>query len=417
MRSIAPHPGPLPRGERGSNRCYSVRTMAWRIGVDVGGTFTDLAVVDDAGGVVRLEKVPTTPADQSIGVAAGLSALVARHDVPAAAVTYLGHGTTVCINAVLERKGARTGLVTTQGMRDLLELRRQIRDDLYDLQADKPAPLVPRDLRREVPERTLASGGLATPLDVDAVRATVGALVAQGVSALAVCFLHSYVNPAHERAVAELVRREFPNLYLSISSDVLPEFREFERLSTTVMNAYVGPVMARYLARFEERVAALGFGARAAHPAVERRRGDRRSGARAAGLHDGLGPDRRRDRRRLPCRARRPSEDHHVRHGRNEHGRVRRRAGDARDGGPEVVSRLPGEGGDGRRGLDRRGRWQPGLDRSGRLPARRPAKRRGRAGPRRVRARRRVAHGDRRQSRTRPPRCRLFSRRRHAPRP
>ncbi|HXJ80753.1 MAG TPA: hydantoinase/oxoprolinase family protein [Candidatus Methylomirabilis sp.] len=236
--------------------------MAWRVGVDVGGTFTDLAAVEDASGAVRLEKVPTTPADQSIGVATGLSTLLARHGVSPATVTYLGHGTTVCINAVLEKKGARTGLVTTQGMRDLLELRRQIRDDLYDLQADKPAPLVPRDWRREVPERTLADGGVATALDIDAVRAAIGALVAEGVEALAVCFLHSYVNPAHERQVAELARREFPELYLSVSSDVLPEFREFERLSTTVMNAYVGPVMGRYLRRFEERVAALGLGAR-----------------------------------------------------------------------------------------------------------------------------------------------------------
>jgi len=236
--------------------------MAWRVGVDVGGTFTDLAAVDDASGAVRLEKVPTTPADQSIGVTAGLSTLLARHGVAPAAVAYLGHGTTVCINAVLEKKGARTGLVTTQGMRDLLELRRQIRDDLYDLQADKPTPLVSRDLRREVPERTLADGAVATAVDVDAVRSAISALVVEGVEALAVCFLHSYVNPAHERQVAELVRREFPDLYLSISSDVLPEFREFERLSTTVMNAYVGPVMDRYLRRFEERVAALGLGAR-----------------------------------------------------------------------------------------------------------------------------------------------------------
>jgi N-methylhydantoinase A len=235
--------------------------MAWRVGVDVGGTFTDLAGIDDASGAVCLEKVPTTPADQSIAVAAGLTSLLAQHGASPAAVTYLGHGTTVCINAVLERKGACTGLVTTQGMRDLLELRRQIRDDLYDLQADKPEPLVPRDLRREVPERTLADGRVATALDLEAVRAAVAALVAQGVEALAVCFLHSYVNPAPERAVADLVRREFPQLYLSISSDVLPEFREFERLSTTVMNAYVGPVMARYLGRLEERVTALGLAA------------------------------------------------------------------------------------------------------------------------------------------------------------
>jgi N-methylhydantoinase A len=228
----------------------------------VGGTFTDLAAVDDAGGAVRLEKVPTTPADQSIGVAAGLSMLFTRPGLSPASVSYLGHGTTVCINAVLERKGARTGLVTTRGMRDLLELRRQIRDDLYDLQADKPEPLVPRDLRREVPERTLADGRIDTALDLEATRAAITALVRDGVGALAVCFLHSYVNAAHEQAVAELVRREFPALYLSISSDVLPEFREFERLSTTVMNAYVGPVMAGYLGRFEERMAELGLAAR-----------------------------------------------------------------------------------------------------------------------------------------------------------
>ena len=236
--------------------------MAWRVGVDVGGTFTDLAALDESDGALYLEKVPTTPADQSIGVVTGLTALLARSGASPAAVTYLGHGTTVCINAVLERTGARTGLVTTQGMGDLLELRRQIRDDLYDLQADKPEPVVPRDLRREVPERTRADGRVATALDLDAVRAAVAALVGQGVEALAVCFLHSYVNPAHEQAVAELVRREFPDLYRSVSSDVLPEFREFERLSTTVMNAYVGPVMARYLGRFEERVGALGLSAR-----------------------------------------------------------------------------------------------------------------------------------------------------------
>jgi len=236
--------------------------MAWRVGVDVGGTFTDLAAIDEAGGAVRLAKVPTTPADQSAGVAVGLETLLRSEGVSPAAVTYLGHGTTVCMNAVLERKGARTGLVTSQGMRDLLELRRQIRDDLYDLQADKPEPVVPRDLRREVPERTRADGRVATALDLEAARAAVAALVGEGVAALAVCFLHSYVNPVPEQAVAELVRREFPDLYLSVSSDVLPEFREFERLSTTVMNAYVGPVMARYLGRFEERVAALGLGAR-----------------------------------------------------------------------------------------------------------------------------------------------------------
>jgi N-methylhydantoinase A len=185
--------------------------MPWRVGVDVGGTFTDLAALDETGGAVRLEKVPTTPADQSAGVATALERWLRREGLSPSAVTYLGHGTTVCINAILERKGARTGLVTTQGMRDLLELRRQIRDDLYDLQADKPEPIVLRDLRREVPERTLADGRVATPLDLGAARSAIAALVAEGVEALAVCFLHSYVNPAAEQAVAELARREPSN--------------------------------------------------------------------------------------------------------------------------------------------------------------------------------------------------------------
>jgi N-methylhydantoinase A len=233
--------------------------MGYRVGVDVGGTFTDLVALEEASGRLHILKRPTTPADQSEGVADGLRALLALEGIPERAVAYLAHGTTICINAVLEKKGAATGLVTTRGMRDLLELRRQIRGDLYDLQADKPEPLVPRPRRHEVAERIRFDGTVDEPLALDEARRAIDELVQDGVRALAVFFLHSYVNPAHERAVRELVARDYPDLYLSISSEVLPEFREFERLSTTVLNAYVGPVMARYLGRLEERVRALGL--------------------------------------------------------------------------------------------------------------------------------------------------------------
>lgn len=233
--------------------------MTYRIGVDVGGTFTDLVALEEKSGRVHLVKRPTTPHDQSEGVAEGLASLLALQGIPETAVVYLGHGTTVCINSVLERKGARTGLITTWGMRDLLELRRQIRQDLYDLQADKPEPLVPRHLRFEVPERTLFDGTVLQPLSLEDTRDAVERLVRDGISALAVFFLHSYVNPSHERAVRDLMARHYPNVYLSISSEVLPEFREFERLSTTVLNAYVGPVMERYLTRLEERVQGLNL--------------------------------------------------------------------------------------------------------------------------------------------------------------
>ncbi|MFQ5829129.1 MAG: hydantoinase/oxoprolinase family protein [Candidatus Methylomirabilia bacterium] len=231
--------------------------MAYRIGVDVGGTFTDLAALAEDGSDLRLLKVPTTSDDPSRGLFDGLGSVLALAGIAPSRVSYLGHGTTVCINAVLERRGARTGLITTRGMRDLLELRRQVRDHLYDLQADKPEPLVPRQLRCEVTERTLVDGSILEPVDLEAVTRALDELGEQGIQALAICFLHSYINPAHEAAVKALVAEKHPELYLSVSSEVLPEFREFERLSTTVLNAYVGPLMSHYLARVEAGVEEL----------------------------------------------------------------------------------------------------------------------------------------------------------------
>ncbi|MFQ5520023.1 MAG: hydantoinase/oxoprolinase family protein [Candidatus Methylomirabilia bacterium] len=225
--------------------------MTYRIGVDVGGTFTDLVALAEDGSSLSLLKVPSTPDDPSRGLFEGVERLLALGAIPPAGVSYLGHGTTVCLNAVLERKGAKTGLLTTRGMRDLLELRRQIRDHLYDLQADKPAPLIPRQLRLEVPERTLFDGSILESLDLEAAARALNELADQAVRAVAICFLHSYMNPTHEAAVKTLAAEKYPELYLSVSSEVLPEFREFERLSTTVLNAYVGPLMSDYLTRVE----------------------------------------------------------------------------------------------------------------------------------------------------------------------
>ncbi|RIK43210.1 MAG: methylhydantoinase, partial [Chloroflexi bacterium] len=231
--------------------------MSTRIGVDTGGTFTDVSLVD-ASGAIHVYKLPSTPDDPSEAIASGVLAILAEHSASPESVTFLGHGTTVATNALLERRGAPTGVITTAGFRDLLELARQRRPHLYDLQADKPAPLAPRRLRYEVLERLLHDGTVATPLDEEAVRAAVHELREHGVQAIAVCFLYSYLYPEHERRVGEIVREEFPQAYLSLSHRVLAEFREYERLSTTTVNAYVGPTMSRYVQRLRERVRAAG---------------------------------------------------------------------------------------------------------------------------------------------------------------
>ena len=230
----------------------------YRLGVDVGGTFTDLCIFDEHGGDVEVFKTPSTPADQSVGIAAGLTALLAQAGVQPGRLGYLGHGSTVATNAMLEGKLARTGLITSDGFRDLLEIRRQKRPSLYDLFFDKPEPIVPRHLRLEVPERISAEGEIVTALDEAAARKAVQTLVEAGVEAIAICFLYSFVNPSHERRVAEIGREIAPHLPIWTSHEVLPEFREFERLSTTVTNASLGPVVDNYLGNFAQRVNELG---------------------------------------------------------------------------------------------------------------------------------------------------------------
>ena len=238
-------------------------TAGARLGVDVGGTFTDIALWDEARQRLTVLKLPSVPADPAEGILAGIRAITARDGIPPAALAFVAHGTTVATNALLEKKGARTALLTTRGFRDLLEIARQKRPDLYDLQADKPPALVPRQWRLEAAERRLADGSVREKLREADVSAAVEALRAAdggGVEALAICFLYAFLDPAHERCAAELVQAHLPGLYVALSSDVSPEFREYERLSTTVLNAYLGPLIGRYVRRFDESVKALGVG-------------------------------------------------------------------------------------------------------------------------------------------------------------
>ena len=233
--------------------------MDARLGVDIGGTFTDLVVVDETTGAVRVGKVLTTSKDPAQGVEQGVQALLGDAGVAHDAVHAVVHGTTLATNALIERKGARTALLTTAGFRDTLEIRSEGHYDMYDLLIDPPAPLVPRHLRREVPERLLAEGSVLRPLDESAARRVIAALVDEGVEALAICLLHAYVNPVHERRLAEIAREIAPSLPVSCSSEVVPEIREYERTSTTTANVYVVPLMARYLADLEQRMAELGL--------------------------------------------------------------------------------------------------------------------------------------------------------------
>ena len=230
-----------------------------RIGVDIGGTFTDLVWVDDATGAVQVGKLLTTPKDPSQAVEQGVVTVLNDAGSLAADVRSLIHGTTLATNALIERKGARTGLLTTAGFRDAVEIGREGRYDMYDLFIDHPSPLVPRHLRLEVSERMLADGRVLTPLDPASARAAIERLRGAGVEALAICLLHAYRNPAHERALRDICAELLPGVPVSCSSDVVPEIREYERTSTTCANVYVMPLMARYLDDLERKLHDLGI--------------------------------------------------------------------------------------------------------------------------------------------------------------
>src|SRR5437868_7068169 len=234
----------------------------YTIGVDVGGTYTDLVASDESGRTV-FAKSPSTPADQSIGVMAGLDELAQRLGISCAQMLAktdrLVHGTTVATNSLLERKGAKVALLTTEGHRDVLEMREGLKPDRYDLRSPPPEPLVPRERRLGVRERLKADGSAVVPLDTNSLDAAIGAVKTSGANSVAVCFLHSYLNPAHELAAVERLRAALPDIDISRSSDVLPQIKEYERVSTTVVNAYVEPVLRRYLTNLEKRLIEAGF--------------------------------------------------------------------------------------------------------------------------------------------------------------
>ncbi|AOG03835.1 hydantoinase/oxoprolinase family protein [Bosea sp. RAC05] len=235
-------------------------SRAFRVGIDVGGTFTDI-VATGSDGRILVRKVASTTGDLSLGSSRGVSELLNENAIRADEVDVVVHATTTATNAVLEGKGARTALITTAGFRDILEFRRVRVPELYNLGYVKPAPLVPRSLRFEVSERLGPLGEIWRPLDEDSVRVAAARIQASGAEAVAICLLHSYVNPEHEKRVRAIVEEMLGDkLFVTCSHEILPEMREYERTSTTVINAYLGPVMKAYLQRLEERLTGLGTG-------------------------------------------------------------------------------------------------------------------------------------------------------------
>ncbi len=304
--------------------------MTFVIGVDIGGTFTDVVLIADDG-TVQTAKGLSTSQSYETGILTILDQHLARTRRRPADNVGVVHGTTVATNAIIERRGAATGLITTQGFRDVLELRRIRVPSHYDLTWQKPTPLVERHLRREVVERIDHRGAILTPLDVASVRAALADLQQRGVKSIAVCLINAYANPAHERAIKDIIAAEATDVHVTLSSDILPEMREYERTSTTVINAYVMPVVKQYIAALDRGLKRLGFpvplllmqsngGAMAAELAAE------------APVHIiEFGPGRRS--RRLPQA--RPRDRHHQcrysRHRRHD------RQGEPRRGGQRVL--------------------------------------------------------------------------------
>jgi N-methylhydantoinase A len=234
----------------------------FRVGIDIGGTFTDGVVITDDG-QMRIFKALSTPADSSVGMFHCLQKAADAFGLSRAEflgrVELLVHGTTVATNTMLQYNGARTGLITTKGFRDALEMRRAHKENIWDLSLAPPPPIIPRYLRLGVTERLNYAGQVVTPLDEAETRQAVRRLKTEGVRAIAVCTLFSFLNPVHERRIREIILEEFPECYVSISSEILPQIREYERTSTTAVNAYVGPILGRYLRNLQGKLAAAGL--------------------------------------------------------------------------------------------------------------------------------------------------------------
>ena len=228
--------------------------VRYRVGIDIGGTFTDAVVMDETTGDFRPVKVPSTPEDPSRGFMDALSRTFETMGVTPEQVAFVVHGTTVATNTIIQHKGARVGLIASEGFRDLLEIAWQIRPDLYEIFYDKPSPLVPRHLCMSVPERIDVEGKTLVPLDEEAVRRSARRLKREGVEAITICFLHSYRDPTHERRAAQIIQKEFPDLPVCASSDICPEYREYTRASTAAINAALLPGVGSYVKRLENRL-------------------------------------------------------------------------------------------------------------------------------------------------------------------
>ena len=233
--------------------------MGYMIGVDVGGTFTDFSIFDSTTKRLFHFKQSSTPEDPSRSIVSGILHILESEKIDPKEVEYLAHGTTVATNALIEKKGARMGLITTKGFKDLMEIGNQKRPSLYDLLKPKPESLIPPGLKCEVEERLLHDGSVKTPLNEEDVRRVARYLKKQNVTTIAVCTLFSFINPAHERRIKEIIAEEYPEAYVSISSDLVSEFREYSRMSTTVLNAYLGPVMKKYVENFQNSVLEAGI--------------------------------------------------------------------------------------------------------------------------------------------------------------
>ncbi len=231
----------------------------YRLGIDIGGTFTDLVLLEEQTGNLFFGKTLTTYDNPANGIVKGIIELLDRENIKLSQVRNIVHGTTLVTNAVIERRGAKTGLITTKGFEDVLEIGRELRYDIYDIFLTVPEPLVPRNLRLGVSERIDYQGNIITPIDFLEIETQVTKLVSEGCESIAVCFLQSFTNPVHERAVGDFIKTNYPHIYVSLSVDVMPEIREYERTSATTMNAYVQPITDQYLSNLRDRLKVLGF--------------------------------------------------------------------------------------------------------------------------------------------------------------
>ena len=230
-----------------------------KLGIDIGGTFTDLVLMDDTTGKLHFGKTLTTYPDPAVGIMNGVREILTNFNVKIQDIETLVHGTTLVTNAIIERKGAKTGFITTEGFEDVLEIGREMRYDIYDLFISMPKPLVPRNLRLGVEERMDKNGQIITQLSEKSLKIVVERLDTEGVASIGVCLLHAFANPKHEVEIGQFIRKNYPHIYVSLSSEVMPEIREYERSSATAMNAYVQPITDDYLKRLEKQLQDIGF--------------------------------------------------------------------------------------------------------------------------------------------------------------